>query len=452
MIQLKPQVAPNFPDAPDSGPVQDTAADPAWSAALEDSSPAQSVTQYQAKAGLPKPGLALGPGVKAGSSASTVPKAKAGVADDFSAILQALAGVPVPPPTPTTARAASALVTGPNPTSGQVSGAVATTSTTATTAVALGTKAASNAPSAAADKPDAGPAAATVAATPPSAPGLPTAKTIPSAAVAAPAMAPSKALPEALAKTQTQPVSQGSGQVQGQVPAVKAATNPTATPVQAGGAGSRDQAEIPADPSSMGGGDGKGPGPDTGSKDGGDSTEPKANPKLIQLAQSPAPGASAAQAPAPAAAQVDNSPKASAALAQPALPPSAAADLRAGLRSLLPVPEGQTVKMTVSTQGLGEVTITLREQSGSLIATLQASTPQGQELLRGSSTQITNIFREEGQSLAKLELPATAPSSGGNQLGMDARQGQPDRDSQTADQPAAKDDTAAPAFVLEELT
>jgi len=102
----------------------------------------------------------------------------------------------------------------------------------------------------------------------------------------------------------------------------------------------------------------------------------------------------------------------------------------------------------VQTKDLGEVTLTLKEEGGALTATLQAASPEAQQFLKANADKVAAIFREEGQSLAKLDLPAASTGAGSDQLGMEARQGR--QQEQAPDRQKAQPEAQA-AFNLEEL-
>jgi hypothetical protein len=124
--------------------------------------------------------------------------------------------------------------------------------------------------------------------------------------------------------------------------------------------------------------------------------------------------------------------------------------MKAALRGILPVTPGQTVELKVQTKDLGLVTLTLKEEGGQLMATLASANPAAQQFLKANGDKIAAIFREEGQALAKLDLPGASAGSAKEdpQGGMDARQGRQQEQAPERDKAAPE---AQAAFVLEEL-
>jgi flagellar hook-length control protein FliK len=96
--------------------------------------------------------------------------------------------------------------------------------------------------------------------------------------------------------------------------------------------------------------------------------------------------------------------------------------LREAVRSLLPVPPGRSVQISVNAQGLGEVKISLREENGALVARIEGGSPEAQQALKAAAPQLAQVFKDEGQPLKRLELAGGSAQEGLNDsLGGGAR-------------------------------
>ena len=121
------------------------------------------------------------------------------------------------------------------------------------------------------------------------------------------------------------------------------------------------------------------------------------------------PGANAVLGTPPAAAAGSPS---SALGAAPMAPAALAAALQTALKPLLPVQPGESVQFRVQAGKLGEVTVSLREEAGSLVAKVEASGALAQQALRDAAPLLTAAFRDGGQPLARLELQRQETTSG----------------------------------------
>jgi hypothetical protein len=135
-----------------------------------------------------------------------------------------------------------------------------------------------------------------------------------------------------------------------------------------------------------------------------------ASPAVAVRAKAGREDAAATAAPlgtAPAAAQ---GPQGSAASGRPGQSPSVLLSaLRDAVKPLLPVAPGQTVQLKVKAGDLGEISLSLREEGGTLVARMEGANPLAQQALKDAAPQLAAAFREEGQPLARLELGGQDP-------------------------------------------